>query len=195
MAEIKIEKKKAVWPWILLSIIVIALLIYFLGFRNNDDNDNEVVQNITYTDTSATSEEAEGPVQHYVQFINEGRTMGLDHTYTNGALQRLTEAIRTKANEIGYDVTADLSKVEEHANNITKDPFETTHAKSIRGAAVILSNVMQNMQQSKFPGLQDQMENVNKAATSIDPNRLTLDQRDAVKRFFEQSSELLQNMN
>lgn len=195
MAEIKIEKKTTVWPWILLAIIAIALLVYFLGFRNNDDQDNEVVQNSTYTDTSTTPARTEGPVQAYIQYVQEGQTMGLDHNYTNGALQRLTDAISAKANEIGYDVKADLGKVKEHADHITKDPFETTHAKSIRNAADILSNAMQNMQQSKYPGLQGQMQEVRNAATSIDPGKLTLDQRDAVKNFFQQSSQLLQSMN
>jgi hypothetical protein len=37
MAEIKIEKKKPVWPWILVALVVIGLLIYFLTDNNRDD--------------------------------------------------------------------------------------------------------------------------------------------------------------
>lgn len=46
MAEIKIEKKKALWPWIV-GIIILALLIYFLAFNN---------RNKTATDQTATEE-------------------------------------------------------------------------------------------------------------------------------------------
>ena len=35
MAEIKIEKKKPVWPWILLLLGLIAL-VYFLFFRDRE---------------------------------------------------------------------------------------------------------------------------------------------------------------
>lgn len=37
MAEIKIEKRKPVWPWVLVAIVVIGILIYFL--TNNNQND------------------------------------------------------------------------------------------------------------------------------------------------------------
>lgn len=40
MAEIKIEKKKAIWPWII-GIIILALLIYFLAFNDRDEMNTE----------------------------------------------------------------------------------------------------------------------------------------------------------
>ncbi|MDX9907850.1 MAG: hypothetical protein RBS23_00170 [Mariniphaga sp.] len=36
---------------------------------------------------------------------------------------------------------------------ITKDPFETTHAESIKKADEIIANVLQNIQQPKYPEL------------------------------------------
>ena len=36
MAEIDIEKKKPIWPWILLVLIILAIL-YFLVFDNEDE--------------------------------------------------------------------------------------------------------------------------------------------------------------
>ena len=38
MAEIKIEKKKPVWPWILIGLIILAV-IFFLVFANEDDDE------------------------------------------------------------------------------------------------------------------------------------------------------------
>ena len=41
MAEIKVEKKKPVWPWILLIlIIVIAAALYFIGDTEDDSIDD-----------------------------------------------------------------------------------------------------------------------------------------------------------
>ena len=48
MAEIKIEKKKAIWPWIV-GIIILALLIYMLAFNKRDLNktDETVKEEVT----------------------------------------------------------------------------------------------------------------------------------------------------
>jgi hypothetical protein len=77
--------------------------------------------------------------------------MSLDHAYTNEALLKLIEATNAMANEVGYEVQADLEKAKEYAEMITKDPFETTHADNIRKAADILTNVLQNIQKAKYP--------------------------------------------
>jgi uncharacterized integral membrane protein len=44
MAEIKIEKKKSIWPWII-GIIILALLIYFLAFNKRNDNTTKSTSN------------------------------------------------------------------------------------------------------------------------------------------------------
>ncbi|HET8753622.1 MAG TPA: hypothetical protein VFM59_04605 [Salinimicrobium sp.] len=41
MAEIEIEKKKPVWPWILLVLIILAIL-YFLVFADDDNTADDV---------------------------------------------------------------------------------------------------------------------------------------------------------
>lgn len=38
MAEIKIEKKSPIWPWILLGAIIVGVLIYVFASGNDDDN-------------------------------------------------------------------------------------------------------------------------------------------------------------
>ena len=38
MAEIKIEKKKPVWPWILIGLIILAV-IFFVVFASEDDDE------------------------------------------------------------------------------------------------------------------------------------------------------------
>jgi len=121
--------------------------------------------------------------------------MSLDHAYTNEALLKLIEATDAKANEVGYEVQADLEQVKEYANMITADPYETTHADNIRKAADILSNVLQNIQKAKFPGLTEEAKELKNASESIKPAVLTLEQKDAVKNFFAKASDLLQKMN
>jgi hypothetical protein len=52
MAEIKIEKKKPVWPWIVV-LLLIAAIVYFIFFRDNTTRvENGVeIENTTSTDT------------------------------------------------------------------------------------------------------------------------------------------------
>lgn len=54
MAEIKIEKKKPIWPWIV-ALLIIGALIYFVFFRNNEANSESTIEieNTTSTDTIA----------------------------------------------------------------------------------------------------------------------------------------------
>jgi uncharacterized integral membrane protein len=49
MAEIKIEKKKAVWPWIVVGLIIAALLYFFILLSDNKapSESNAEIENST----------------------------------------------------------------------------------------------------------------------------------------------------
>lgn len=191
MAEIKIEKKSPMWPWILVVIIVIGLLIYFFVIKD-DDKANQVVA----IDTEQVMHEGQDDaVAEYVAFVSDPRSMGLDHEFTKDAFIKLRKAIEAKADEKDHDVSADLGQIDQHIDHITNDPYETTHANHIRKGSEVLANAMQNLQQAKFPNLSNEIQAVRQASNSIDPNSLTLDQRNAVKSFFDTSADLLQKMN
>lgn len=200
MAEIKIEQRKQIWPWLLAGIVTIALLVYFLAFRNNDKtiNTEDEADYITNNDETDLSEikENNSTVAAYVDFVENSKgKMDLDHAYTNEALLKLIEATNAMANEVDYEVQADLGKAKEYANMITKDPFDTTHADNIRKADDIIAKVLQNIQKVHFPNLANEVEELKSAAESIKPAVLTLDQKEAVKNFFAKASDLLQKMN
>ena len=192
MTEIKIEKKKLLWPWILLGIGIVALIIYFLAFQTS----SEEVKEVSETTDLISVKENNTIVEAYVSFVEaDTNRMTLDHAYTNEALLKLTDAANAMAGQIGYDVKADIEKVNEHAKMITKDPFDTSHANSIRKAADILTNVLQNIQKAKYPGLTNEVTELKNASASINPTLLTLDQRDEVKSFFSKAAVLLKKMN
>jgi hypothetical protein len=78
---------------------------------------------------------------------------------------------------------------------ISSDPFETTHADNIRKADDILTNVLQNIQKAKYPGLADEVAELKSASESIKLDVLALEQKDEVKTFFIKAADLLQKMN
>lgn len=191
MTEIKIEKKTAIWPWILLVLGLLAA-IWFFFFRNDKDDYVETAANTTQIDTT----EHNNTVKAYVMFINsDTNTMGLDHAFTSEALTKLTIATDAKATEAGYDIKADIAKAKQYADEITNDPMSTTHADKIRSAADVLSTALQNMQQAKYAALSTEAADVKSAAAAIDAQTLTLDQRVAVKSFFSKAADLLNKMN
>lgn len=75
MAEIKIEKKKPIWPWIVL-LLIIAALIYFVYFRDNETtNENNVeTENSTSENTRGENQETglnkNGFAASYENFAN-----------------------------------------------------------------------------------------------------------------------------
>ena len=44
MAEIKIEKKSPAWPWVLLTILLVAAFVYYLVATNKVEVDERGVQ-------------------------------------------------------------------------------------------------------------------------------------------------------
>ncbi len=196
MAEIKIEKKKQVWPWLLAGIVIATLIVYFLVFRDSGKNtEAEDTTNTNQPDLLGVKEN-NSTVAAFVNFVeNDTTKMGLDHAYTNEALLKLMDATKAIAGEVGFEVQADLEKVRDYANMITKDPYETTHADNIRKADDILTNVLQSIQKAKYPSLAGEVEELKRASELIKPEVLTLDQKDAVKNYFVKASDLLQKMN
>lgn len=193
MAEIKIEKKQPIWPWILAALAVLALLGYFFI---DTDKDDDVAQESSETSDLTSVQENNGTVAAYVDFVkSDTNRMTLDHHYTSEALTKLTQATEAMANEADYDVQADLAEVKQYADQITDDAFETSHANSIRKAADIAARSLKNMQQAKYPSLSAEADQVSSAASAINPDVLTLDQKDQVKGFFDQAADLLAKMN
>ena len=173
----------------------VILLINLTGCNDTKKDAEDVDQTENTSDAIGVKENNEKVIA-YVRFVEEDNTkMELDHSYTNEALLKLTEATRAIAEETNHDVRGDLDKVKEYADKITTDPFATTHADNIRKSADILTSVLQNIQQARYPGLSKEVEEVKNACAAIKPNVLTLDQKEAVKSFFRESADVLEKMN
>lgn len=209
MAEIKIEKKKPIWPWIILVLVILAIL-YFLVFAD-DDNDmddvqTEQVEETTWEEdnqTDTTSWETRGDtlsgtgqgVEGYLAYISDENRMGIDHEYTNNAIVHLMNAVQAKANEMNYDISADMQSVRQDAQQIQNDPMSLNHADKIKSAGTKLANVIEKMQQEEFPNLSNDVNEVKTAAQNIDTSTPTLDQRDQVKKFFDEAGDVLRKMS
>ncbi len=189
------KNKKPVLTKALFKAAVILLLTNLMSC-NDTKKEAQDVDQTENTSVVIDVKENNEEVAEFVRFVEEDDTnMELDHSYTNEALLKLTEATRAIAEETNYEFRGDLDKVKEYADKITNDPFATTHANSIRKSAEILSTVLQNIQQAKYPNLSSEVEEVRGACASINPDVRTLDQKEAVKSFFRKSADVLEKMN
>jgi len=217
MAEIEIEKKKPIWPWILAALII-AALIYFIAFASDDDMDGDDLEDnaVVLTDdmsddedsdssTYDASQEYEGDDDSLTEYDDDSLTeykeyidnpnMGLDHEYANGALMKLISAVESKANMYNVDIEADIQEAKKNAQDITEDPYEVDHANKIRNAGEIIVKAMRTVKTQSFPDLTDGVTTTNDALMKIKPDVKVLNQKAEVKNFFDQAAELLTKMN
>lgn len=53
MAEIKIEKKKPVWPWIV-AVLLVATLVYFMFLNDNEVQSESNESNVQIENNTST---------------------------------------------------------------------------------------------------------------------------------------------
>jgi flagellar biosynthesis/type III secretory pathway M-ring protein FliF/YscJ len=202
MAEIKIEQKKQNWPWMFAGLVIAAILVYFIVFR--DKSNSNTIEEVTETSyVSQVSEsgllgvkENNSTVAAFVSFVkNETNRVSLNLAYIHEAISKLTAATNAMAGEIDYDIQADLEKVKESAVIFDNEPFDSSYAKNIKNTAEKSTTALQNMQLAKYPGLTAEVDELKSASASINPEEYTLGQKDEVKNYFAKASNLLEKMN
>lgn len=199
MAKIKIEKKKPIWAWLLLLVLIAVLLIWLWAARDRESINGAPattdIKERSEPATPANAREKNIAVSDFITFVKEnGDRMGLDHAYTSEALVKLSEATRTVADGLNYNIQADLESVKEDASIITDDRQATVHANRLRNAAGIITDALQEIQQTHYPNLAGDLAELRSASDSIRNDVLLLDQRTEVKNYFDQAADILKNM-
>lgn len=198
MAEVKIEKKKPIWPWIV-GLLILAALLYFLFFANDNtddvtDDDNTTTEQVMEDNNDGMDDTADlsnlGAIDAYTNYIGNPK-MGLDHEYTEGAITELIAATRAVANDLNVNVDADLTEAKAKADEITKDPSKLNHANKIKSSGQIITRALKTIQTEKTPQLKSEYSNVEAAVAKIDVDTQTLEQKDVINSFFSSAGNLL----
>lgn len=156
MAEIKIREKKPIWPWILIGALILAAILYFAVFADDDgvdDMDDVNTEQVMdedademnannpnndsdqYANSSGSSDQA---IAKYSDYIGDSSRMGIDHEYSHGALTHLIDAVQAKANDMGVDIISDMQQAKQSADAVTADPYELHHADNIKKSGMII---------------------------------------------------------
>lgn len=210
MADIDVERKGAsIWPWIL-GLIALALLIWLIAELLEDDD--EVVVD---TAEPVLVEPAPAPVvppaapvaavgvppavEAYLNTCTgDAGTMTLDHQYTSNCIERLATAIDAllqAPSVAGMDVSAQLADYRQKADRLVQSAaMSDQHANLTREAFVSVGNLLNAVQDQRFPALDAQVGQLQQSARSVAPGTALLDQKDTVQRFFQQAGSLLSTM-
>lgn len=205
MAEIEIQKKKNnnIWPWII-GLIVVAALIWLLAGAFDDDDD--VVEQEPVSTTAAisdaepiSSDDMPDDVEEYITFANQDdqSEMGVEHEYTSQGITKLALALDALVEEKGIqDVNVDEKRrmMQSKADYIQQNWESTKHADSLKSAFSAANELMASIQEANYPDMGPQVGELETAAEAIDPQDLTLEQKNIIKNYFDKSSQILQAM-
>lgn len=201
MAEIKLKKKKPVWPWVLLALALIVL-IGFLVIGNDDDDDVVAMSDEPeYVESDReegmnSAQGQNGAVNEYVSYIEaNGAQMGIDHEYTHRAFTLLAGAMQATAQGMNFDFDQDWEALNSKADEIREDPMKLTHANTITDGFEQVVTSFNNIQQAQFPEMDDEVSSLEEYKNEMNPDEPTLDQKEQVKGFFDQAAMILEEMN
>lgn len=202
MAEINIEKKKnkrPIWPWIV-GLLLLGGIIWAIAEIDTEREEVAAVEE-PYTEEPIVTEpqanviEEETP-ENFVAYVEEEEVkeqMGVDHNVTSSALVKLSDAIRDLARD-EEQYSQQINELEQAANQIESDPQSMQHADRVSDAFSQASNVLQQIQQNRFPEMQSEIEEVQQAATEVKGDQPLLEQKDKVKTFFKEAAEAVEKM-
>ncbi len=144
MAEIKIEKKKPWWPWILVLLIILAIIAYFMLYSDEKfvDDDvsiepeeaigNQVQEGFNATNVASEYTQSDLETAEYTSFIGDKSRLGTNVKYTKDALVQLSNAVRQAAKEHGLDTDDRLENIEKSATEIQNNRDSLQLAQQIK---------------------------------------------------------------
>uniref|UniRef100_UPI004047C90C hypothetical protein n=1 Tax=Mariniflexile sp. TaxID=1979402 RepID=UPI004047C90C len=166
MAEIKIEKKSPVWPWVLL-VLAIAVVIAYVVYKTSEDNtyeENVNIENIdgtntldengtaNYDDTNLDSN-YNSSMMEFDEAVKDSARIGKDSAYTKSAMHKLIHTVVLKADQNNLESSNALTNLKSYADNgmsVTKD---LNISKNLKSVSDDVTSVIQAIQTKNFPGL------------------------------------------
>ena len=216
MAEIKIEKKKPIWPWVLIILIILAAIYFFWYYNdrnyNSDENlinndsitqlDNSKIYDNEVMDTSTVYTGKYGTVRNeqaltdYLKFVDIDKNINNEtgNEYYRSAFFKLITAIKRESEIKNIDINDDIAAAMQNAELLTNDPAIAQNSDKIKATAENVSKALRKIQQQSFSGLLAETDNVDSAAKNINSSGKIEEERNNINSFFDKAAILLQKM-
>lgn len=216
MANIRIEKKNtSILPWLLglLALIVVAFLAVELFDNDADEDGLAVVETeeaydgavtpASYDDISAELDGVgtygEEIAAYEIELGKLDAEMGLDHDYSSAVFKQLARSLRAMSNELDLSnadqVQTTIDQLYQTADRLDENWRSPEHADMIRKTGEQVLMTVSSIQQNRFPALAAEIQELQTALYKIDPQTLTLNQKEDVKGFFRQAMLTLNAMH
>lgn len=180
----------------IITFIFSTIFISVMAVGCNDNKKDSKTTSDTLPVLSVHNEsDNNNTISEYINFVSaDNNKMKLDHAYTSEALLKLTDATKAVADKAHYTINEDLNKIKDYAKQVTEDKLATTHANDIKKAADVITKVLGSIQEMKYPALSNEAGQLKEASSAINPDVLTLQQKNEIKKYFEKAADLLAKM-
>lgn len=211
MAEIKIKRKRPIWPWVLTLLVLLGFIIYF-GAQDDYVNDEDI-ENVgpggvgigpvpppvinRDKERDSMNSKSQPEVAEYLFLIGDTSKLGSDTNYTRKVLMHLIAAVERTAEM--HDVSIDAININtefgEGKNQVvTKASDPTKLVQEIKGVGMGISKEITAIQEKKFPDLANRTEKIRRTLGDIVLAIEMSEQKERVIAFFKSCGDALRQM-
>jgi hypothetical protein len=117
------------------------------------------------------------------------------HEFAAAGVRYVAAALGSVATSAGLNVDAELEAIREHATHIERDPRPRERTAHARAAFHTIAALFEAVQHARFRGLEPDVANVSRAASSLRAEYRLVDQSDVVQEFFNGAASAIRAMN
>jgi hypothetical protein len=179
------------WLSIVLVLAVLTIAIYS-ATSDHADVSNSVPA--TEPDGKYVPDEIRGLLSFVDSMTARGGKSG-GHEFTAAGVRYVAAALGTVASSSDLDIGPELEMIRNLATRIERDPRPRERTADARLAFRTLAALFEGIQSARFRGLEPDVANVSRAASSLRAGHRLIDQSDVVQEFFSRAASTIRAMN
>jgi hypothetical protein len=216
MADIRTQRTRPLWPWVIAGLVLLAIILWLiLGRGDRAPATDPLVGDPAPTAVDpavppppaaepdpapATVAGAPAPVNQFLSYTQELRArpaVEITHEHTAEGLRHLADALAAMAQRdqiVVAEIEEQVSVLRKHADALQQEPEAARHPAHAREAMLGAVKLMEVLQTQRYPQLEQEVAQARNAATDIQAGVQLPEQADDVQRFFNRSAQVVHGM-